>query len=303
MTLGLGRFFVWFFSVGRRVRDELRISLWQQFVQIGVIWFRHGLDAQAYYVLQLYRRRAAARASGFLTRYETKNGLFKELTRQVRKGGRRNLLGDKLEVSRRCSANGIPHVPVLVAAEAGAVTVQCERAALAQDLFIKPRQLKGARNTEMLRYVDGTHIDGCGTPLALADVLDRVAAKSRDAALLVQPRIRNHPDLADLATDSLIVVRVITCRDRDNQPVVTHGMLRVLCKLEPTWPTDIELGAPIDLRRGTLGRMTGDKADMYWIGSRITRSPAQPCWGGPCHIGMTSGPSRSRRTVPIRIAS
>lgn len=292
-ALVAGRFFVWFFSVGPRVRDEMGLSLWRQFVGICVAGFRHGLDAQAYYMFELYRRRPVARASGFLTRYETKNGLFKVLTWQIPKSRKRSVLGDKMSVYRMCEEHGIPHIPILMTAERGKLTFWQDRSALARDLFIKPRQLKGARETETLRFVDGKHVDRRGAKLSVEALQAHIAARSQSTPLLVQPRIVNHPDLADLAETSLIVLRVITCLDRHESPKVTHGMLRILCKLEPTWPTDIELGAPIDLGTGRLGHMTGDKAEMAldWFadhpvtGARV-EGRIVPFWEEACAVAM-----------------
>jgi len=81
--------------------------------------------------------------------------------------------------------------------------------------------------------------------------------------VILQPRLRNHSSLADLAKDSLIVIRVVTCLDRAGMPEVTHAMLRVLTKIEPDWDThpDWEYGAAIDLQTGRLGWLTGDKPD------------------------------------------
>ena len=58
-------------------------------------------------------------------------------------------------------------------------------------------------------------------------------------------------------------MRVVTCLDPDDEPEVTHAMLRVLAKIEPEWDTqpDWEYGAAIDLETGCLGWLTGDKPD------------------------------------------
>jgi ribosomal protein L34 len=292
-ALEAGRFFVWFLSVGPRVRDEIGLSLWRQFVGICIASFRHGLDAQAYYMFELYRRSSGSRASGFLTRYETKNGLFKVLNWQIPKSRKRSLLGDKMSVYRMCEEHRIPHIPILMTAERGKLTFWQDRSALARDLFIKPRQLKGARETETLRYVDGKHMDRHGDVLGFEALLAYVATKSRSTSLLVQPRIVNHPGLADLAETSLIVLRVITCLDQHGLPKVTHGMLRVLCKLEPAWLVDLELGAPIDLGTGRLGRMTGDKAEMAlgWFADHpVTGARVQgrivPFWDQACALAV-----------------
>jgi hypothetical protein len=261
--LWIGRFFVWFLNVSAPVAHSTGRTRGQQFRDILAVGFRHGLDAQAYYMFELYQEPARRQAAGFLTRYETKNGLFKMLTQQLPKGLHRTPLGDKLLVQELCERNRIPHVPVLVAAEGGRLDMRCgSPEALMRDLFIKPRRLKGARGTAVLRHDAGMFVTGDGTRMSLQDVLAYVAHRSAEDPLLVQPYIRNHPGIADLADQSLIAIRVITCLNELNEPVVTHGMLRVLCKLEPGWSTSVELGAPVNLHSGTLGRMAGDKAEM-----------------------------------------
>ena len=166
---------------------------------------------------------------------------------------------------------------------------------LERDLFIKPRQLKGARGTQLVRHSAGGYVDRNGATLSLDHLLRGIAQRSKEAPLLVQPRIKNHPDLADLADQSLIVIRVITCLDDNGAPVVTHGMLRVLCKLEPDWPTNIELGASVDLRSGNLGKMTGDKAGMaldWYEDHPVTHARVLgrcvPYWSEVCAVALAA---------------
>jgi len=91
--------------------------------------------------------------------------------------------------------------------------------------------------------------------------------------------------VADLAERALMRMRVITCLDKDGNPVLTHAVLSNLCKLETSWPTDIELGAAVDLDSGALGMMTGDKGNAWLDWSEdhpITHARVLgrivPCW-------------------------
>jgi len=93
VVFGLLRFLTWFPRIGPRVRDKFGVGMWQQFRDLCVVTFRHRLDAQVYYMFELYRREHRARASGYLTRYEMKNGLYKALTLQVSKTRHRIMLG------------------------------------------------------------------------------------------------------------------------------------------------------------------------------------------------------------------
>lgn len=281
----LVRLLTWFPQIAPRVRAKLGVGLWQQFRDLCVVAIRHGLDAQVYYMFELYRAERRARTSGYLTRYEMKNGLYKVLTWQVSKTKRRIMLGDKLEMHRICEENGIPTIPILVVAEDGNLEHRCERIDLERDLFIKPRQSKGSRGVEVIRYSDGKYIRENGAALDHDGLIELIVQLSREAPMLVQPLVKNHPDIADLADQALMRMRVITCLDSAGKPVITHAVLSNLCKLETRWPTDIELGAAVDLESGTLGMMTGDKADMWldWSENHpITHARVLgrtvPCW-------------------------
>lgn len=294
--LGTARFLTWYPTMGPSVRRLFGVGLWQQYRDLTVLAFRHGLDAQAYYMFELYRPALRRQASGFLTRYETKNGLLKYLTWQIDKNDHRSQLGDKLDMALLWERHGIPCVPNLAVAHVGAAELDRPGArALAQDLFIKPRQSKGARGAEMVRFENGLFTIEDERVLNEAQLAGYLLQKSRATTLLVQPRIRNHPDLAELAEASLIVIRLITCLDPDGRPVVTHAMLRVLPKLEPEWPSDLELAAAVDLHTGTLGQMTGDKPEMAFdwhdfhpfTGARVKGRPV-PHWQAACDIALAA---------------
>jgi hypothetical protein len=85
----------------------------------------------------------------------------------------------------------------------------------------------------------------------------RCESSKRD--LLLQPMLVNHPAIADLAEESLIALRAITCMDPSGTPIITHAMLRVISKLEPNWHSKREHAARIDLHSGRLGQMCNDK--------------------------------------------
>jgi ribosomal protein L34 len=282
----LVRFLTWFPTIGPRVRARFGVGLWRQFRDLCVVALRHGLDAQVYYMFELYRSERRARTSGYLTRYETKNGLFKVLTWQVSKTKRRIMLGDKLGMNRICEENGIATVPILVVAEDGNLEFRCERpAGLERDLLLKPRQSKGSRGIEVIRYSGGKYLCENGATLDHDGLVALIARRSKEAPILVQPLVKNHPGLADLADQALMRMRVVTCLDEGGNPVLTHAVLSSLCKLEPSWPTDTELGAAVDLESGALGLMTGDKADAWLEWSEdhpITHARVLgrivPCW-------------------------
>jgi len=281
------RLVTWVPVLGPGVRKACGKSIARQIWEIMALTFVHGMDAQVYYMFEMYRAPKMKAAAAYLTRFETKNGLFKALNQLFPVDQQRSPLGDKLLFSAFGEANQIPVVPILFTAEGGMLQARGKWASGALgDLFVKPREGKGAKGTGFYRKVSADqYLSEDGTFLSFAELSSEIAELSADRPLLVQPRLRNHPDLQDLAKNSLLIIRVITCLSDQRQPVITHGMLRVLCKLEKTWPLNIELAAPIDLATGAMGAMTADKGKMAlrWFdthpvtGARVTGRTV-PCW-------------------------
>lgn len=260
--LTVARFVYWFALMARPVRARGGKSAMNQLLDIFLLLYRHGLDAQAYYMFELYRPDYWPKAGGYLTRYETKNGIIKLLTWQLRDYGSVTVLADKLVFAAFCKSIGVP-TPLLVGiARDGVLTLEAGAAdKLDQDLFIKPVKSKGSRGIEVFRNIaPGRYRDAAGVELDRSTLIARVAERSKTSALMVQQRLSNHPDLADLADQSLMAIRVISCKsDLSQQAIVTYAFIRVITRLEPAWPVTYELGIAIDLATGKLGPATGDK--------------------------------------------
>jgi hypothetical protein len=260
--LTIARFVYWFALMARPISARGLKSIWGQFLDLFLLFYRHGLDAQAYYMFELYRPEYWPTAGGYLTRYETKNGIMKLLTWQLTDYEHRTTLDDKLKFAAFCKGIGVPTPPLLGIARDGVLTLE-EGAAdkLDQDLFIKPVKLKGSRGIELFNNVGpGRYRDESGAEIDRATLMDRVAERSKTLALMVQRRLMNHPAIADLSGQSLMAIRVITCKsDLDLEAIVTYAFVRIITKLEPSWPITYELGIAIDLTTGKLGPATGDK--------------------------------------------
>lgn len=238
--------------------------------QLRDLWrlsFRSRVDAFTYYLLELYRPERRVEADYCLTRYETKNGLLSRLNsmRDRDAGAPRNMT-DKLAFAESCASLQVATPPVLIAAKAGMLDIR-QPEDLDGDLFVKLRHGRGTKLTQRFhRIAPYRYVDRAGTKFDLDGVLEWLRQRSshrasaKHSALIVQPHLRNHASLADLADQSLLAIRVVTCLNESGVPEVTHGMLRVLAKIEPGWNAtpDSEYGAAIDVSSGMLGPMTGD---------------------------------------------
>jgi hypothetical protein len=262
--LTIARFGYWFALMAWPVSARDKKSMGRQFVELFLLFYRHGLDAQAYYMFELYRPDYWPKAGGYLTRYETKNGIVKLLTWQLGDYEHRTTLDNKLTFATFCKEIGVPTPPLLGIARDGVLKLEEGAASrLDQDLFIKPVKSKGSRGIDVFRHVGpGRYQDEARLEIDRATMMQRVAerSKSESGALMVQQRLFNHPDIADLADQSLMAIRVVTCKsDLDQNAIVTYAFIRIITRLEPNWPVKYELGIAVDLETGQLGPATGDK--------------------------------------------
>jgi hypothetical protein len=250
-----------------------------------------GIDPTIYYFEELYKPGALGRLDQYFLRREVKGDLLGALHRlQPPAGDRRVNLGDKMQLFAWCERAGLPHVAPVMLIEDGQPVWQAPNLLdLDQDLFVKPRIGRGAvgvslyRRTAAFQYVDPT-----GKRLRLGEIVSDIIRRFGTRPMMVLPRLRNHPAIADMATQSLITVRAVTCLNEALEPELAVAYLRVLAKLEPDWPTKkpiSEYAAPVDLETGRLGVMAGDKPEC--LSQSYERHPVTgvavvgrlvPCW-------------------------
>ncbi|MGH6891898.1 MAG: sugar-transfer associated ATP-grasp domain-containing protein, partial [Dongiaceae bacterium] len=214
-------------------------ALHLQAVDMLRLGWSEGIDPILYPTLELYRPERRRWADHALSRFEIGNGLLKRLHKlRPKPHGDRVNLGDKLAFHDCCRAHGLPSPRILMRATRGEPRwlEAADEGALDRDLFIKPRASRGARNSLWLqRIAPFAWRTKHGDTWSRDDLLDYLRRHSRKRDLLLQSMLVNHPEIADLAEQSLIAIRVFTCMDAADTPIVTHAMLRVISKLEPTW--------------------------------------------------------------------
>lgn len=237
--------------------------------------WREGIDPILYPMLELYRPERRGWSDDALSRFELGSGLLKRLHKlHPPKHGRRVNLGDKLAFHARCRLHDLPSPTVLIQATGGRISWLEEpgNELLDRDLFMKPRQSRGARNALWLRRISPfTWITNDGKIWSLGELLTQLKRRSLRQDFVLQVMLLNHPQISDLADQSLIAIRVFTALYADGEPIVTHAMLRILSKLEPRWHSKREHAVAIDLKTGRMGQMCNDK-DL-WPGRWADKHP------------------------------
>jgi hypothetical protein len=282
---------VWYVPrLASKVRAQTGISIRRQLGIQMHLAFRQGIDPSLYYFAELYKP-GAADIDEYLLRREVKGKLLSRLHRlQPPAAERRINLGDKLQFLAWCARTNLPHAAPLMLIEDGQVVWQSGNLLdLDQDLFAKPRVGRGAIGVRLYRRIGAFRFDGeDGRHMTLGEIASDLIRRFGTRNVMVLPRLRNHPDLAGLASESLITIRAVTCLDERQQPELVLAYLRVLSKLEPDWPVKKPIGeyaAAIDLADGRLSAMTGDKPESLsqWhdrhpvTGVEVT-GRIVPCW-------------------------
>ncbi len=243
---------------GRILKRAIGKSIAAQIQEMATLWFRDGIDPPSYYQLELYRAERWNDARHYLTRFETKNGLFHTLNTRTPSPYPLSEMNDKALFAKCCQTFNIPHPQNLLEVRRDGITWLRAREDILTDLFCKQRSGMGASHTHAFHFLgEDRYADKNGVESDLDGIISRL--KSEGHEYIVQPWLRNAASIADLAEGSLIAFRVVTMPNERGEMEVVLAMLRVLSKLEPSWSVpDGEYAASIDLETGVMGRFTGD---------------------------------------------
>jgi hypothetical protein len=147
------------------------------------------------------------------------------------------------------------------------------------DLFVKPIEGRGGGGTEAwLVQSPGRYRSSRGEEKTLEELLAHVAAKSKDGGeYLVQPRLVNHPDIADLTPGALSTVRLLTVLDEKMEPEPVNAAFRMA--ISKASPVDNfhagGIAAAVDMTTGVLGRASG-----LGLGGDFSWHETHPLTGG-----------------------
>jgi hypothetical protein len=254
------------------VRRQRGVPLLHQVLQLLKLALVYRADPAAYYALNLYEPpHHLAEIDHYIGRHESKNGLYSLMREAVSRGQPEtgHSLSNKAAFAEYCAKAGLPHIRVLASGTDGVFTVHdATPGTFDRDLFVKLTRGSGTFGARSYRWLgDGRHAGMDGTVLDREELFKELAERSKWRPLIVNHWLHNHPEIADLAQDSLLTFRVFTCLDREGTPRVTHAFMRIMGKLEPSWNTIEEYGSKIDLETGRMNRMCADRdlaPDAWW---------------------------------------
>ena len=228
--------------------------------QIALAWNARLLP-RYYYIFELHRPELRARAGEYLTRLETKSGIYRALKQR---GDRSKFvrLKDKLAFSSFYGRSGLAVVPVLAAFRAGLRVGNVGEARLpeSQDLFVKMIEGRGGIGAELWQVQPhGRYRSSQGEEITIEDLIGRVMALSKQGDYIIQPRLASHPEIADLTPGALSTVRLLTILNEKGEPEAVNAAFRMA--ISKSSPVDNfhrgGIAAAVDLATGVLGAATG----------------------------------------------
>jgi len=263
---------------GPAIRRRFGTTMRDQVRQQVVLYFSAGVLPPWYYVFSLHED-GPARAQSFIQRFETKSCYFRLLKK--RKG---SPLNDKHRFAEFCAERGIRCAPTVMSLAGD----RPSRPLPDCDLFVKPTRGRGGRGAERwdvvgpskFRRPDGEQLSG-------NELLGRLVRRSRRCALLIQPRLKPHRELAPLTAGALPTLRVLTCLGMAGGPEVVAAMIRTSCGRDRIVDNLHAggIGALVDLGSGTLSKASdlGSDARLGWFSAHpTTGAPIEgrvvPCW-------------------------
>lgn len=234
--------------------------------QIGLA-LMYRIGPRHYYIFELHRPALRRRAAEYLTRSETKSGIYRALKQR---GDRSKIvrINDKLAFSSFFGRSGLRVAPVLAAYRAGLKVGNVGEGSLPEgrDLFVKKIEGRGGVGAELwLAQAHGHYRSSRGEEATVEELVAHVRDLSKEGDILIQPRLVNHPEIADLTPGALSTVRLLTILNEQGEPEAVNAAFRMASSNAS--PVDNfhagGIAASVDMATGTLGAATG-LGDLRW---------------------------------------
>jgi hypothetical protein len=252
---------------GATVARRSNRPLFRQMIDQVRLYVCAGVLPPWYYIFELHDQPSTASARNFIYRWESKGGIF----RQLNEGDRapQSILSDKAAFACLCERSQVRTVPVLALASAGRIDQRAEDVEFCRDLFVKPNVGRGGKGAERWDYVGPGYRNPAGEEIDRDDLFARLAKRSLNQQIIVQPRIVNHAALEPLNNGALSTVRILTCLDESGQPEVVGAAMRMA--IDGNHVVDNlhagGIAAAVDIDAGTLGPASdlGADASFGWV--------------------------------------
>jgi hypothetical protein len=217
-----------------------------------ILALRHSMPPDSYYRYQLFdpeKRRDA-------TQYAHEFQCIPLFFTRIPDGAPRYAL-DKRWFAGFCAEHGFPTPPILARFEGGTMVEETydPRNLPTGDLVFKPAFGKAGHDVALHRRLDGDrYVDAAGETRTAAALFELYANLSRSEPYVLQARIENHPEIADLTTGAAATARIVSGKPPGSRAeyVIAAFKLPVGASSADNFAAG-GLASPIDEATGILG--------------------------------------------------
>lgn len=233
---------------GPRIKRKTSKSLRKQFLEQLTLVFRDGMPAYCYYQYELFNDEKFRQASDIILPFVAQAAIYP----LINSSPRRALLENKNAFHDLCDQWDLPMPQrIWVFGKEWPVLPKA-------DLMSKP--ILGGHGEGIRKWtLDGDcWIASDGQRCTAAELFELLMTRSVENPQLLERHMANANTIADLGRGVLTTVRLITCLDRNHQPVPVQAIIRI-----PTKSDDVDnigrqgrtggIAASVDLRSGVLG--------------------------------------------------
>jgi hypothetical protein len=193
---------------GAVVRDFARVSLIRQWLHCCRLTLMYGIPAECYYTHRLFDAALRMRAPAYIHVDEQHRVLTVLMDRQSSQEAA--ILSNKGSFHAWCVENSLPTAHVVGEFDQGR-PVNVSLALPESDLFAKPTKGKWGEGARSWRW-DGSrgYIDSGGRMMQPAELITEMSSMAAETPYLLQERLQNHPDIAELTSGALCTLRIVT---------------------------------------------------------------------------------------------
>jgi hypothetical protein len=252
---------------GATVARRSNRPIFRQMIDQLRLYLGAGVLPPWYYIFELHDRPSIIEARNFIYRWESKAGIF----RQFKEGDRapQSILSDKAAFADLCERSQVRTVPVLALASRGRIDRRADDDEFNRDLFVKPNVGRGGKGAERWDYAGPGYRSPVGEEISRDELFARLAKRSLNEEVIIQPRVVNHAAIEPLNNGALSTVRILTCLDESGQPEVVGAAMRMA--IDGNHVVDNlhagGIAAAVDIDTGTLGPASdlGADASFGWV--------------------------------------
>ena len=233
---------------GLSVRKETNKSLIKQFFEQYYIAIQYFISPRSYYAYRFFEPENKADIRHYLLL--NPSDLFAYLNCYQNA----DVINNKLMFSTFCEQKGIPIVPSLAWFNMGVASsitannlIDPER-----DVIVKP--VTGSKGDSFMLWEykgNGFYQALDQPPVSWDHLIKKLASLSKKRELLLQPRLFNHPLIADLSNKALISARIVTYKSLSGKIEFFAAVLQI--PLGNRLTNNIGIVSPINKETGKLG--------------------------------------------------